>query len=100
MTPQKFIGNHHSVLLIFSSLPQKFIENHYSVLLIFSSLSSERGKIKTRSQFWIKRIQDLNDSFCVYVVQITFDCRVKEELGVQRDQIKMLSAPCSLEHLF
>lgn len=29
----------------------------------------------------------------------TFDCRVKEELGVGRDQIKMLSARCSLQHL-
>lgn len=33
-------------------------------------------------------------------MQIIFDCRVKEELGVGRDQIKMLSARCSLQHLF
>lgn len=67
--------------------------------LIFSSLPSESGKIKARSQFWIKRILELNHSFCVYVLQITFDYRVKEELGVGRDQIKMLSAHCSLQHL-
>lgn len=78
--------------------PQKFIRSHCSVLPLFNSLPSERGKIKARSQFCIKRLQDLNDSFCVYVVQISFDCRVKEELGVRRDQIKMLSAPCSLQH--
>lgn len=82
MTPEKIIGSHHS-----------------SMLPIFGSLSSEREKIKARSQFCIKRKQDLNDSSCVYVVQITFDCRVKEELGVRGDQIKMLSAPCSLQHL-
>lgn len=32
-------------------------------------------------------------------MQITLDCRVKEELGMGRDEIKMLSARCSLQHL-